>query len=220
MISQQDRHDAEILWDFQRVDNLIDTINNSLIIGLGSYDLRVAEHCAKLFLSGNDNHLIFTGKNGNWTRDLWGADASEASIFADVAIKSGVPSTKIILEKTATNTGQNIKFAKEIYLNHKLTVDNIIVVTKPNTTRRAYATCMAIWPEAANKLLISSPNYQLSNCSPLVTQHAMIAELVGDLERILVYPQLGFQIQQDVPAEVLAAYLRLRANGYSEHCLK
>ncbi len=39
--------------------------------------------------------------------------------------------------------------------------------------------------------------------------------LVGDLHRLLVYPALGFQIEQHVPAEVVDALGRLVAAGYS-----
>lgn len=220
MPNQQDMLDAKILWDFHLINDIIPAVNNNLIIGLGSYDVRVAEYCAQLALRGQNNQIIFTGKNGNWTRELWGNDASEAAIFAEIAIKLGVPATQIILEEQATNIGENIKFAKTIYFERRLTVEHIILVTKPNTTRRAFATFMAMWPEAADKLLLSSPDYQFTNCSPLLTQHDLIAELVGDLERILAYPQQGFQIQQDVSPEIMAAYLRLRTNGYTEHCLK
>lgn len=90
MINKQDILDAETLWGFHcRVDS-IHNLSDALIIGLGSYDIRVAEYCAELCLISNSNMIIFTGKNGNWTRDLWGDDVIKASIFADIAKQKGV----------------------------------------------------------------------------------------------------------------------------------
>jgi hypothetical protein len=39
--------------------------------------------------------------------------------------------------------------------------------------------------------------------------------LVGDLQRVMEYPALGFAIEQQVPASVQAAYSRLVAAGYT-----
>jgi hypothetical protein len=45
-------------------------------------------------------------------------------------------------------------------------------------------------------------------------------EMVGDLQRILVYPSLGYQKATDVPPAVIEAYLALQAAGYTHHMLK
>ena len=42
--------------------------------------------------------------------------------------------------------------------------------------------------------------------------------MVGDLQRILIYPAKGFQIPQVVPPEVIAAYEA--AAGYDRHLAK
>jgi hypothetical protein len=44
--------------------------------------------------------------------------------------------------------------------------------------------------------------------------------LVGDLQRIIDHPALGFAIPQDVPPHVMAAYQRLTARGYDSRLLK
>ena len=43
--------------------------------------------------------------------------------------------------------------------------------------------------------------------------------MVGDLQRIMRYGDRGFQVPQEVPAEVLEAYERLVALGHTEHLL-
>ena len=44
--------------------------------------------------------------------------------------------------------------------------------------------------------------------------------MVGDLQRIQVYPEKGFQIFQEIPDEVLEAYQKLVKLGYTKHLLK
>lgn len=217
-ISAQNQQDALLLWNYHNISRKLSSVNNSIIIGFGSYDLRVAEHCAMLFNLGTNNRIIFTGKNGNWTVDLWGHDCIEAELFAE-HVETLVPKENILLEKEARNLGENVLFSKKIIDTLGLKFENIILVTKPNTTRRAYATALALYPEIEGKLHISSPDYNLNNISPVISEKNVISELVGDLERIIVYPQKGFQINQEVPKEVINAYLRLKKHGYTEHCL-
>ena len=39
--------------------------------------------------------------------------------------------------------------------------------------------------------------------------------MVGDLQRILLYAEKGWQVPQEVPAEVMEAYAGLVAAGYT-----
>ena len=41
--------------------------------------------------------------------------------------------------------------------------------------------------------------------------------MVGDLQRIRVYAERGFQIPQEIPANVWSAYEKLVALGYTAH---
>ena len=47
-----------------------------------------------------------------------------------------------------------------------------------------------------------------------------VDEMVGDLERILTYPEQSYQIPQQVPEKVMQAYVHLRNAGYTSHCQK
>lgn len=47
----------------------------------------------------------------------------------------------------------------------------------------------------------------------------MIDMMVGDLQRIIEYPERGFAIAQDVPADVLDAYHWLVAAGYDSRLI-
>jgi len=47
-----------------------------------------------------------------------------------------------------------------------------------------------------------------------------VEEMVGDLERILKYPGLGFQVPQQVPAPVMEAWEALKGLGFTGHLMK
>ena len=60
---------ARTLWDFHLIYDELSEVD--LIIGLGSYDLRVADRCAELFHQRLAKQILFTGKSGNWTNNLY-----------------------------------------------------------------------------------------------------------------------------------------------------
>ena len=43
--------------------------------------------------------------------------------------------------------------------------------------------------------------------------------MVGDLQRIRLYPQKGYQIAQEIPGDVWAAYEELVRAGYDGHLI-
>lgn len=43
----------------------------------------------------------------------------------------------------------------------------------------------------------------------------VIDMLVGAQQRLMVYPQQGFMIEQEVPDDVAAAFVRLRSDGFT-----
>ncbi|PRD44332.1 YdcF family protein [Phyllobacterium phragmitis] len=203
-------HDAaRTLWNFHLVHDELRPAD--AIIGLGSYDLRVAKRAASLFQAGFSPLLVFTGKSGNWTEGLY--EKSEAETFADAAIAEGVPRAAIRIEPEATNIGENIRFTHGLLGDSAMSV---IIVTKPQTQRRVLATVARQWPEV--EALISAPptgfEEQPTAAYPF---EKLVHEMVGDLKRILEYPAKGFQIPQDIPPEVMAAYDFLVEHGFDEH---
>ena len=74
---------AQIIWDYHHISDQLKKSN--LILGLGSYDTRVANHCAGLLADDWAPLCVFSGAEGNFTRGKW--NRSEAQMFADVAIE-------------------------------------------------------------------------------------------------------------------------------------
>lgn len=213
-MSQEVDELAEILWNYHRL--LIPTDRADVIIGLGSYDLRVADRCAELFDSGVAPAIVFSGAQGNWTREKW--DRPEAEVFAERAVEMGIPESAIIKETGATNIGANFQLTKSLLKELGYNPTKILVVTKPNTLRRALATAAKVWPEVScftDCPRFPFPDQPRADHSP----EALVNEMVGDIERIQKYPALGFQIPQEVPEEVQNAYRRLIDFGFDQHTI-
>jgi len=209
-----DIEQAQILWDYHRIPDELRKAD--LIIGLGSYDTRVAEHCANLLRADWAPRIMFTGAEGNFTRGKW--SKSEAEIFADVAIEHGADASKILIETKATNTGDNTRLTKALCRREGLAIASAIVVSKPNMNRRALATFQLHWPQL-NVICAAPDTHFLHSPAPGHTPEDVVSEIVGDLQRIIEYPALGYQAEQDIPNGVRDAYQELIALGYTDHLL-
>ncbi len=205
---------AKIVWDYSHVNDTIEKADCILV--LGSHDTRVAERGAELYLQGWAPVLIFSGGLGRLTEDLW--TESEADIFAKIAVKMGVPLSSIYVENKSTNTGENIAFTQRVLRENNLDPATFIVVQKPYMERRTYATFKKHLP--GKKLMVTSPQIEMEDYpTPEITMEKVIHIMVGDLQRIKVYAEKGFQIPQVIPAAVWQAYERLIALGYTDHLL-
>ena len=187
---------------------------------LCSHDRKVAERAAQLFLEDWAPLLIFSGGLGNITKTIW--TEPEADQFAKIAVGLGVPAEKILVENKSTNTGQNILFTKRLLEEKRLNLDKFIIVQKPYMERRSYATFRKLWPE--KQALVTSPQvsfveYLDTYSNSELSGDEVISIMVGDLQRIKIYPAKGFQIFQEIPDEVWAAYEELVQAGYDKHLL-
>jgi hypothetical protein len=79
--------------------------------------------------------------------------------------------------------------------------------------RRAFATCQKVWPEV--QVCCASQPIEFADYLGTIGDPGLVLDmLVGDLQRVIDYPALGFAIEQEVPNEVRAAYFRLIEAGY------
>lgn len=204
---------AQKIWDYHRINH--DLKPADCILGLGSYDLRVAERCADLYEEKYAPFILFTGGLGNWTKELW--DKPEAEIFkSHIMEHKKVPDTAIITESESTNIGENITFSKKLLSVMNIQPKSIILVTKPNTTRRAYATFKKNWPNV--DVMVTSPILEFQKQPGIyITKHNLINEMVGDVQRIKIYSEMGYQIPQEIPLDVWAAYEKLVSLKYDKH---
>jgi uncharacterized SAM-binding protein YcdF (DUF218 family) len=210
---------AERLWHYHRLNQPLEKADAVLV--LCSYDRRVAERGAQVFLEGWAPLLIFSGGLGSITRGMW--SEPEADQFARIAARMGVPAGRILVENRSTNTGENVLFTKHLLAERGLDPGKFILVQKPYMERRAFATFRMFWPE--KEAVVTSPQasfeeYLRDYNNPELSEGDVVSIMVGDLQRIRLYPERGFQIRQDIPEDVWAAYEELVALGYDKHLVE
>ena len=209
---------AQKIWDYHHLDHQLSP--SDAILVLCSHDTAVAACGAELFLQGWAPLLIFAGGLGAITRRLW--REPEADQFARIAVGMGVPEDRILIENRSTNTGENVLFTKRLLAGKGLDPQTFIVVQKPYMERRSYATFSKVWPE--KQVRVTSPRLSLDEylraCSHgALSQADVISIMVGDLQRIRLYPDKGFQIPQEIPDDVWRAYEELVEAGYDKYLI-
>ncbi len=215
MITEETLIFAKQLWDYHHVNNHLEKADCILV--LGSHDVRVAERAAELYLEGWAPLLIFSGGLGRLTEGVW--TETEADLFAKIAIDKGVPREAILIENKSTNTGENILFTRQLLIENKIDPQSFIVVQKPYMERRSFATFKKHWPD--KKLIVTSPQISFENYpNAEIPAEQVINIMAGDLQRIKVYAEKGFQIYQEIPSHVWKAYEQLVASGFNEHLIR
>jgi uncharacterized SAM-binding protein YcdF (DUF218 family) len=212
MITSEIMTAAQKLWNYHHMNHVLTPAD--CILALGSHDLRVAHRAAELYLQQLAPLVIFSGGLGNVTKGVW--TEPEADRFAQIAIQKGVPAEAIIIENQSTNTGENILFTRKLLQEKGLNPRSFLLVQKPYMERRSYATFKKHWPE--KELLVTSPQIALADYpNEEIPVEKVINIMVGDLQRIRIYPAKGFQIPQDIPDDVWEAYEQLVAGGFNKH---
>jgi uncharacterized SAM-binding protein YcdF (DUF218 family) len=179
--------------------------------------VRVGEHGARLFLQGLAPLMLCSGNVGRLTAGRF--EKSEAATFADAAVRLGVPRSAILIEDASTNTGENIDRSRALLASAGVRPSRIILVQKPYMERRAWATFKRRWPEP--DLQVTSPPIPYEEYpTPQIPRDLVINILVGDVQRMRVYAERGFQVPQPVPDNVWAAWEELVARGYTGHLVR
>jgi uncharacterized SAM-binding protein YcdF (DUF218 family) len=216
-INSETRELARKIWDYLKMNQKLEKADCILV--LGSRDTRVAERGAQLFLEGWAPLIVFSGGLGNFTRCIW--REPEADKFSRIAIKIGVPRENILVENKSTNTGENIRFSYKLLKSKNILPKKMILVQKPYMERRTYATFIKQWPDQATKIMVTSPQIPFEQYpNEQISMEEVINIMVGELQRIKIYPQKGFQIFQEIPEDVRIAYEKLVKLGYTKYLIR
>ncbi|MCR5088908.1 MAG: YdcF family protein [Oscillospiraceae bacterium] len=208
-------NDAKLLYDFLS-DTPAANETADIILAAGSHDIRVAEHAAAIFHQGAAPIIICSGGLGKITEGLW--KEPEAVLFSRRCEERGVPSANLIIEKKASNTGENFSFSRKLAYSLGLHPRTGIIVCKPYMGKRAWAAACRQWPELSWHTAlppISFSDYENNDC-PMEQE---IDLMVGDLQRLRVYAELGYQIPVEVPVDIWSAYERLTNDGYNRYVI-
>ena len=207
--------DVELVYDFlsaapeppERAD---------LILALGNHDLRVPGYAAALYHAGAAPLVVCAGGLGKLTEGVF--PEPEAVLFSRRCVELGVPAERILIEPRSTNTGENFRFARALLAERGLVPHSGILVTKPYMAKRALATGAAQWAEL--DWYVGTPALRMAENFPDGPTDTDIAVMVGDLQRLRVYAELGFQAPVAVPEPIWAAYKRLVLDGFDGHVIR
>ncbi|MGW8374379.1 YdcF family protein [Streptomyces sp. ODS28] len=185
-------------------------------VGLGSYDLEVAAHCAELYHAGHFPTLLFTGAHTPLTAARF--PRGEAVAYREHAVSLGVPEDAVLVEPHATNTGENIAYSRDLLERAGIGPRSVLLVAK--LERRPYATARKQWPGV--EFVCSSPRRGIEEYAAEAggDPKLIIDVLVGELQRIIEYPALGHTVPMEIPEEVRAAYETLREAGYTGYAIR
>jgi uncharacterized SAM-binding protein YcdF (DUF218 family) len=208
------RGDVQTLWEYHDMHHELRAVDVG--IGLGSHDLGVATYTAELYHQGLFPRIVFTGANAPTTMERF--PRGEAVHYREHATSLGVPDDVISVETQATNTSQNLTYSRAVLADAGVVPRSVLLISRPYQQRRAYATCRKVWPEV--EVLCGSRPLPLDEYVETIGDvDRVINMLVGDTQRITAYAQRGFAIEQDIPADVHAAYRRLVDAGYTSRLI-
>ncbi|WP_328547778.1 YdcF family protein [Streptomyces platensis] len=213
-LTEDQRQWAGLIWDYHRMHHEVRPADAA--IGLGSHDLGVPAFCARLYRARLFPTLVFTGGANPTAPERF--PRGEAVHFREHALELGVPDEAVLLEPAARNTGQNITFSREVLAAAGITPSTVLLVSMPYMERRAFATARKMWPEA--EVICASEPLEFDDYLKSIGDEKLVTDqLVGDLQRVIEYPGLGFAIEQEVPEDVRAAYASLVRDGFTSRLL-
>jgi len=208
--------DAGILYDFlSQCDEGPERAD--IILAAGSHDLRVAEYAAVLFKEGCAPLVVCSGGLGKVTDELW--DTPEGVLFARRCVELGVPEDCVLIEREARNTGENFTLSRKLMEGLGIRPASGMITCKPYMARRAWATATRQWENVKWSVRVqglSLEEYLDGDMEP----EREINLMVGDLQRMKVYAEKGYQSPVEVPEEIWGAYGRLAEDGFDKYVIK
>ena len=135
--------------------------------------------------------------------------------------KNGIDIKNIFLENKSTNTGDNFRFSLKIIEENNLKADKILIVHNKMSERRTLSAAKAILKDRT--ISITSPDMSFDEFITKLENREdeevknIISVIVGDIQRIIIFPQLGWQIENDVPTEVINSYQFLKQQGFDKY---
>ena len=208
--------ELKIIWDYMVLDE--DFPKCDLIIGCGCQSLTIPITCANLYKQGYADKIIFAGGLGKITK--YHFKKAEAEMYKEIAIQEGVPEEKIWIENKSTNTGDNFRFSKKIIDEENWNIKNILIVHNKFSERRTLSAAKAIIKD--KELYITSAKVSFDDFIQSLQNKEekriikIVSSMVGDIQRMIIFPQFGWQIKQEVPQEVQNAYRKLKSMGFDE----
>lgn len=207
---------VRVIWDFLVLDQEIEPCD--IIMGCGCINIDIPVYCAQLLKEGYGKKILFAGGLGKLTKYQF--NKSEAEVYRDIALDEGVSASDILLETTSTNTGDNFLLSKKLLDENNC--QKILIVHKPYSERRTLLTALKQLPDYT--WLITSPCSQFDvylsymQMDEDVFQN-QVSLMVGDVQRCMIYPELGYMLESDIPSQVMESYAYLKDKGFDDYVI-
>jgi hypothetical protein len=217
---------AHDLWEFHNLHHDVSSVvfQPDMIFIMGSHDTRVAERGAEMYHlyahRKNTPIVVCSGGLGRLTDGTW--HEPEAVVFARVAEQHGVPATMILQEAHSTNTAENVRFTADLLREQSLAPpQTILLIHKPYMERRAWSTFMAQWALPTHDVRVTSPQCTMEQyITEDISFDDLVHLMVGDLQRLRIYGEKGWNTPQAIPHTVWAQMEWLIAQGYDRHVVR
>lgn len=205
---------ALVLWEYLCLD--ADPEPADCILVMGGHDKGVAEHAASLYRRGVAPIVAVSGGvvNPPSMLEQGREQASEAEELAAVLVAGGVPPELALLERRATNSGENFRFTDELFAEHALRIRSAVIVTKPYCERRAIATARKNWPARVTTIGAHRRSF-FDYLKARIPLERVLSMMVGEVDRLRTYGERNFIAPVTVPAAVLTATEVLRRQGFT-----
>ena len=134
--------------------------------------------------------LVSGGQTGSWPE-------TEADLIAARLIALGMPESVLILERAATNTGENVRFgrARVAEVMDLAAVRSVIVIGKVCSTRRYLMTLRKHWPGLS--VSVSPVNYFGISAERWHEHEEFRARVLSEFDKIPRYTAAGFLEEVD-----------------------
>jgi uncharacterized SAM-binding protein YcdF (DUF218 family) len=196
---------AQIVYDYLNVCSTPPPAAVDAIIGFGHFDLRIATHCAELWLAGVAPIIIFTGGVGAGSADL---DRPEAEAFAAKLQQDfpAIPTSAILLETRSTNTGENVRELIKRAQQNACPLHQVLLVATPFRQRRVAQTWSAQGPGdsiGSSAPVPSTLTEDIELFNPKIED--LVAQLPGEIDRLQNYGKRGWIASESIPLAVIRA---------------
>ncbi len=204
------------IWNYMKLNQPLEKCD--LIIGCGCANLDIPIKCSQLLKEGYAPKILFAGGLGKITKNSF--SKSEAEIYKDIAVSNGINEEDILIETKSTNTGDNFRFAMELLEKSNIKYNKILIVHKSLYERRTYSSAKIILKN--KEIIITSPDKTLEEYLEDLSKKSKeaimneISVIVGNIQRLIIYPQFGWQIENDVPDSIIENYYYLKNLGFSK----
>lgn len=213
----EEKDALKIIWNYMVLEEPIQKCD--LILGCGCANLSIPVKCSELLKQGYGKNILFTGGFGKITKNTF--SKPEADRYKEIALKEGIKEEQIYVENQSQNTGDNFRFSLYLIREKQIKSDKILIVHNKLSERRTLATAKCIMK--GKQIFITSPAGTFEEYieklekKTLEARSDSISLLIGDVQRMVIFPQFGWQMVQEVPKEVLESYEFLKRKGHTKY---